>query len=139
MKFVRIIFAASDALFMAMSSCQESPVVDDPDNNGGTPGQDTTQQEPVNPSFMFLADTELGTFECEAQGAVIGARTFYGFNITGWPSQWELKHFACDGTITVTELGNGVWRYEADLVSWFGETMFVEFEGVPDPLVYYVM
>lgn len=77
MKFVRIIFAASVALFMAMSSCQESPVVDDPDNNGGT--------------------------------------------------------------ITVTELGNGVWRYEADLVSWFGETMFVEFEGVPDPLVYYVM
>lgn len=66
MKFVRIIFAASDALFMAMSSCQESPVVDDPDNNG-------------------------------------------------------------------------VWRYEADLVSWFGETMFVEFEGVPDPLVYYEM
>lgn len=49
--------------------------------------------------------------------------------------QWELKHFTCNGTII--ELYDDELRYEADLVSWFGETIFAESEGLPDPLLYF--
>lgn len=37
----------------------------------------------------------------------------------------------------ITELCDDELRYEADLVSWFGETIFAESEGLPDPLLYF--